>query len=88
MRKGYSQGNGGWTERKRRNRSTLPIRVLRNRGFQGCYLLETAAAMKSSVQGEDERDVESLCESLKMAMAADDPAAVAGLKEELDDIPF
>lgn len=51
-------------------------------------LLKKAETLKSSVEGEDARDIESLCENLKQAMAADDPSAVASLSEELDDILF
>jgi molecular chaperone DnaK len=51
-------------------------------------LLEKAAAMRSSVAGEDAHEIELLCENLKNAMADNDPAAVAELCEELDDILF
>lgn len=51
-------------------------------------LLKKAEALKASVEGQDARDIESLCENLKNAMAADDRAAVAGLGEELEDILF
>lgn len=51
-------------------------------------LLKKAEMLKTSVEGQDARDIESLCENLKNAMAVDDRAAVAGLGEELEDILF
>ncbi len=51
-------------------------------------LLKKAESLKSSVETEDARDIESLCENLNQAMAADDPSAVVSLCEELDDILF
>jgi molecular chaperone DnaK len=51
-------------------------------------LLKKAEALLSSVEAEDARDIESLCEDLKKAIANDDLAAVTSLTEELDDILF
>lgn len=51
-------------------------------------LLEKAEALKSSVEGEDAEDLQSLTESLKQAMAEGDQPAVTSLCEELDDVLF
>lgn len=51
-------------------------------------LIKKAESLKSTVDTEDARDIESLCENLNQAMADDDSAAVAGLSVELDDILF
>lgn len=55
---------------------------------QAAALLKKAETLKASVEGQDAADIEELCERLKGAMAADNPAAVVGLSEELDDILF
>ena len=51
-------------------------------------LLRKGEPVKSSVDAEDAREIESLCEKLDQAMASDDAAAVASLCVELDDILF
>jgi molecular chaperone DnaK len=51
-------------------------------------LIQKAKKLKSSVDSEDAKDIESLCENLKQAMAQEDAAAVASLSEELDDILY
>jgi hypothetical protein len=51
-------------------------------------LLKKAETLKPSIEGQDAQDIEALCENLKNAMSADDPAAVARFSEELDDILF
>ena len=51
-------------------------------------LMRKAESLKSSVEAKDARDVESLCENLRQAMADDDHSAVASLCVELDDILF
>ena len=51
-------------------------------------LLKKAEMLRSSVDGQDARDMETLCQNLKSAMAADDPASVAGLAAELEDLLF
>jgi hypothetical protein len=51
-------------------------------------LLKKADTLRTSVAGQDARDLQSLCQNLKNAMAADDPASVAGLSAELDDLLF
>lgn len=51
-------------------------------------LLKKAQTMKSSVEGQDARDLESLCKNLEDAMAVDDAAAVAALGAELEDLLF
>jgi molecular chaperone DnaK len=51
-------------------------------------LLKKAKVLHSSVEGQDARDLESLSMNLEDAMAADDPAAVASLSAELDDLLF
>jgi molecular chaperone DnaK len=51
-------------------------------------LLKKAQGLINSVEAEDARDIESLCNDLKEAMANDDLAAVTSLTEELDDILF
>jgi molecular chaperone DnaK len=51
-------------------------------------LLQKAEAQKASIEGQDARELESLCKSLEDAMAADDPAAVAAVGAELDDLLF
>ncbi len=51
-------------------------------------LLKKAESLKSSVDGEDAEDLESICENLINAMTSDDAAAVAGLSAELDDLLF
>lgn len=57
--------------------------------FPGAFaLLQKAEATKSLVEGEDARDIDSICENLRRAIAANEAAAVAGLSEELDDILF
>jgi hypothetical protein len=51
-------------------------------------LLQKVEPVKPSVDAEDAREIESLCERLEQAMADDDAAAVASLCVELDDILF
>ena len=51
-------------------------------------LLKKADSLRASVEGQDAEDLESLCENLKQAIMFDDPAAVAGLIAELDDLLF
>jgi len=51
-------------------------------------LLKKARSLKSTVEGQDAEDLESLCKHLEAAMAAADPAAVAGYTAELDDLLF
>jgi len=51
-------------------------------------LIRKAEKLKSAVESDDARDMESLSERLRMAMAANDGAAVASLSAELDDIVF
>ena len=51
-------------------------------------LIKKAESLKSSVEAEDARDIESLCENLHQAMADEDHSAVASLCVELDDILF
>lgn len=55
---------------------------------QATALIEKAKKLKSAIESEDAKDIDSLCENLRQAMAADDAAAVASLSEELDDILF
>ena len=51
-------------------------------------LLKKADTLKSSIDGQDASDLESICENLKNAMTTDDPAAVASFSAELDDLLF
>jgi len=51
-------------------------------------LLKKAATMKSAVKGQDAEDMALLCANLENAMAAGDPAAVASICAELDDLLF
>ncbi len=51
-------------------------------------ILKKADSLRASVDGEDAKDLQSLYENLKQAIASDDPAAVAGLVAELDDLLF
>lgn len=55
---------------------------------QAASLLKKAETLKASVESEDAEEIEELCARLKSAMTANDPATVAGLSEELDDILF
>jgi molecular chaperone DnaK len=51
-------------------------------------LLDKAKAAKSSVTGQDAKDLEALCKKLQQALAGEDPAAVAAAGAELDDLLF
>jgi molecular chaperone DnaK len=51
-------------------------------------LLKKAEALKPSLEGQDARDLESICNNLGDAMAADDAAVVAALGAELEDLLF
>ncbi|WP_010582036.1 Hsp70 family protein [Schlesneria paludicola] len=51
-------------------------------------ILKKADSLRASVEGQDAEDLELLCENLKQAMTLDDPAAVASLIAELDDLLF
>ena len=51
-------------------------------------LLKKADSLKSSIDGQDASDLESICENLKNAMTTDDPVAVASFSAELDDLLF
>jgi molecular chaperone DnaK len=51
-------------------------------------LLKKAESLKSSVDGQDALDLDSLYLNLKQAIAVDDPVAVADLSAELDDLLF
>jgi molecular chaperone DnaK len=51
-------------------------------------LLKKAQSLKSAIEGQDARDLESLCKNLEDAMTAEDAAAVASLGAELDDLLF
>lgn len=51
-------------------------------------LIKKAKSMKSSVEAEDARDIDAICENLNQAMAEGDESAVVSLSEELDDILF
>jgi molecular chaperone DnaK len=55
---------------------------------EAAALLEKAKALRSSVEGQDALDLESLCKKLEGAMAADDAAAVAAAGAELEDLLF
>jgi molecular chaperone DnaK len=51
-------------------------------------LLKKAQTLKTSVSGQDARDLESVCSNLQKALANDDAAAVASLAAELEDLLF
>lgn len=51
-------------------------------------LLRKAETLKPSIGGEDANDLASLCRNLQDALAANDPAAVAAVGAELDDLLF
>lgn len=51
-------------------------------------LLKKAESLKSSLDGMDAQDLESLCTNLREAMKADDAPAVASLTAELEDLLF
>lgn len=51
-------------------------------------LLKKAESLKSSLDGMDAQDLESLCTNLRGAMTADDTHAVASLTAELEDLLF
>jgi len=51
-------------------------------------MLEKADLLKSSLEKEGAEEIAALIKNLKQAMAGDDPAAIAGLCEELDDILY
>jgi len=55
---------------------------------EAAAMLKKAESLKSSVEAEDAREIEALCEDLQQAMAGDDAAEVDGLCVELDDILF
>jgi molecular chaperone DnaK len=55
---------------------------------EAAALLTKAKAAKSSVTGQDAQDLELLCKNLQQALAGDDPAAVAAVAAELDDLLF
>jgi molecular chaperone DnaK len=62
--------------------------VVGSRFPEAIALLRKVEPLKSSVDAEDAREIESLCEKLDQAIASDDAAAVASLCVELDDILF
>lgn len=80
------QGGPDWAFRM--SRAAASRRPRQQTSPETVSLLEKAETLKTSVEAEDARDIESLCESLKNAMAAGDPAAVAELSAELDDLLF
>ncbi len=51
-------------------------------------LIEKAETLKSSIDGQDADEIDSLCLSLKQAMRAGDSVAVAGISADLDDLIF
>lgn len=51
-------------------------------------LLKKAETLKPSIAGEDADDLASLCQNLQDALAANDPAAVASVGAELEDLLF
>lgn len=51
-------------------------------------LIQKAKSLKASVDADDARDIEAICENLHNAIAANDASAVASLSLELDDILF
>jgi molecular chaperone DnaK len=62
--------------------------VAASRFPEAADLLKKAQSLKSSVEGQDARDLESLCKNIADAMAVEDAAAVAALGAELEDLLF
>jgi molecular chaperone DnaK len=65
-----------------------PEQSAESRFPEAAGLLKKAQSLKTSVEGQDARDLESLCKNLEDAMAADDTEAVTSLGAELDDLLF
>ncbi len=55
---------------------------------EAAALLAKAQAAKPSVSGQDAQDLELLCTNLQQALAGADPAAVAAVGAELEDLLF